>query len=144
MIKWIEPICFTVFAFAAIIGVMVFAISIHEMSHWQDYHELVEEDGICILNLPTDWSGVWSGPAGYYHFTYIKENESTRDAISDTHIYTEPKAYTSTVIIMIIFLILMIIILKKRIENAIKAKLYDQEHKESEETTEPDKSGHEL
>jgi hypothetical protein len=142
--KWIETLCFMIFFFTALIGTVVIAITVHVMSHWQDFHELVDEDGLCILNLPTDWSGVWSGPVGYYHFVYNYKNVSTRDAISDVHIYTEPKAYTSTVIIMIVFLIIIIIILKKRISDAIKAKLYDQEHKETEETTEPDKSGPEL
>jgi len=135
--KWIENVCFLIIVFFALIGAAVFAITIHEMSHWQDYHEYVDEDGICILNMPTDWSGIWSGPAGYYHFTYSYANESEKDKVKDIKLYTEPKAYTWTVVVMLIFLVMMLVVLHRRITNNLKAKLYD----ELEESTEQHKSG---
>ena len=120
-----EPFAFAIVIFFSILGVSFFSIILHELSHYQDMHEIILQDDICILNMPTTFDAVLTSAAGYYSYNYNYSNLTIRDKVDDTGVWTESKAYTISFLIMALFTVLMIVIVKRRVENNMKAKELD-------------------
>ncbi len=121
----LEPIAFIVILFFSLIGMLVTTITIHEYSHWRDMRGLVYEDELCILNVPTNWTGIWSGPAGYYSYYYNRGNMTIRDQVQDVERYTEVKAYSWTFLIIFVFFVLAWKLTMRRAELGWKEEMYE-------------------
>ena len=131
----LEPIAFTVLLFFSITGFVVVSVGIHELSHWQDYHNYVYGDSICFLNIPTNFTvnNIYTGVFGFYQYGYNDKNITIRDKISDIDRYTETKAYSAVIILGIIFTVILTIVLLRRYELRLKEKYFNEWTKEKTE-----------
>lgn len=103
-----EKFFFFVFVFFFMFGLGMFSYAVHEFSHKFDYKQYVEEDYLCLVNLP---KLEWTSAGAYYEFRF---NESYRDEVDAIGQTTEWKAYTIQIIIMLVCLLAFMSVWLKR------------------------------
>jgi len=78
----------------SLFGVIIFQALVHELSHKQDFKDVVINGSICLLNYP---SSLWDLEASYdYQYT-------NKTAEQEVMKYTEYKAYTISFLILIVY-----------------------------------------
>lgn len=104
--KIFERISFYLLLAFGLAGCVFLSLVLHEYSHYLDYHQYVEEDSICALVLPLNWSYVVDGDsaAAYYTYDYDYDNETIVDKINKIDKHTETRAYIITNLVFILFL----------------------------------------
>ncbi len=97
-----QTISFAVIFLFSLIGLLFSMNAIHELSHVQDFKPIVKEGNLCLFNIPTNHSTIfsWSATGGYYKYTYNKSDESTYQSINK---WSETKAYVIEFIPLFIF-----------------------------------------
>lgn len=84
--KW-KNLAFVFVLFFSVFGFVVFSYLVHELSHWDDFKEITDEDRICfrVSNFSL------RGDGAVYQF-FPKEN--TEKEIEKIEKFTEIKAYS--------------------------------------------------
>ena len=87
----IEKISFAILVIFALIGTIFAGTIIHELSHWNDFKDIAENDNICIIEMPADGLSSITDIRGTYTYQISEENKEQAASISR---YTELKAYS--------------------------------------------------
>ena len=97
----LSNIAFISIIFFSVFGFVVFSYLIHELSHWQDFKEVAEDDRICfrIDNFSLD---IRSDNADAAVYTFYPKEGSEKE-VERIERYTEYKAYGIDAILLIIF-----------------------------------------
>lgn len=115
----VESIVFTIMMILSFLGFLILSITLHELSHYKDYHKYADEDSICIANIPKTFQNWTLQDAlhfgiGYYEMYYDKHNETTAAEIARIEKVTEIKAYSVTAITFILFFWGLVILVIRR------------------------------
>lgn len=112
--RTIITISFFVVVLLAVFGVVMLGTILHEFSHRQDLHKIVNDDFICALIIPGNMSLSSmiksESPLGIYHYTF---NDSNKEEIKEIGSWTEKKAYFINYIIGIFFIACYLIVLNE-------------------------------
>ena len=117
----VESVVFFLFLVFSLIGFLMVSITLHEISHYRDYHKYADEDSICVLNVPNTFQNWTLQDAlqfgvGYYEAYYDKTNETVSNEIERLEKITEIKAYSVTAITFILFIMGWAVIIIRRRE----------------------------
>jgi glucose uptake protein GlcU len=92
----------------AFIGCVFVSILLHELSHYHDYKDYVEDEYVCGFVWPTSleyFKHFTEQPAGYFEYTYDSHNKLISDELDIIDRKTEKKAYAISIGILILFFI---------------------------------------
>ena len=134
-----KNIAFGVIIFFSIIGISVFAVTIHELSHLHDYKDYAQEGEICVLNFPTTIDGMFNAPMGYYKFKHSTD-EKTVEGVEAINKHTETRAYAYTAVIFIIFGVMLFIVLCNKMDEKFKARKFEEMFEEKWKTISKEKN----
>jgi len=91
----LSSVAFYVVLFFAMIGMTLSVVFVHELSHWNDFHKLMSDDGIYLFEISGNFSGDWlKTPFAKYEYVF---NEKNAEQVKKVDSYTEYKAYTVTI-----------------------------------------------
>lgn len=92
-----------------IFGFSIFSTMVHEFVHYFDFKEYdLEDEGMCVANIPLSLDNFWNQPAGYYEFT--AKNMTDYNNIQDEKYSSEIKATIAEGIVYFLGFLLIIAI----------------------------------
>lgn len=109
--RWFNHLVVILIFIFGLVGATTIATTIHEISHYNDFKQYVTPEGICVFNIPLNfsWDGMMEAPLGYFSYGG-NYNETLVESIGTK---SEFKSYTLSFIILILFLICSIIVMSK-------------------------------
>lgn len=110
MAKMLEKMAFIIIIAFGLFGAFVLSVVLHEYSHVSDFNGIAENGQVCGLVLPQNASYLLNADAGYYSFSYEKNNTAQVQSIEK---YTEYKAYSIALLVLMIFFISSLIVFRK-------------------------------
>lgn len=103
----LETGAFLILLGLAFAGALFVGTIVHEMSHWNDYKEIVQSDSdsICLMDMPAEGWGSIMNIHGTYSYYYDTSVPGWKETAAEKDRYTEFKAYAIELILIgILFL----------------------------------------